>query len=142
MSLVAFVQGFYIKSGWTEEEGLYQRRGFVSGAQEGWFNADGSQQAINIAKFQTTKGALSLFDGLTGTFKTNAKPAKMLSYAAIGGLGWSTTKLDSDGNAEVEIAAHLGNVVIDVTEWTAAGPDIKDAEALIQDQYDSLQNAG
>jgi hypothetical protein len=140
MSLTAFVQGFYIKSAWKEEAGLYKQRGFVAGVQEGWFNADSTQQEINIARFKTVRGAQSLFDGLTGTFKTSRKPAKMLSFKVIGALGWSSTKLDASGNTEVELAARLGSVVIDVTEWTAAAPDVKAAESLILEQYQSLRN--
>lgn len=53
MSLISYVQSVYIKSAWTREEALYARRGFVSALEQGWANADGSQQYIALARFAT-----------------------------------------------------------------------------------------
>jgi hypothetical protein len=136
----AYVQGFYVKSAWTEEEGLYARRGFVSGEVEGWINTDGTQQLIAIARFATAKGALSLFDGLTNTFREKPKPATMVTYATVGGVGWTTPTLDAEGNARTEIAVQLGDTVIDVIEYAAVTPDVAAAEALLLKQYDSLHH--
>jgi hypothetical protein len=141
MNLDAFVQQFYVKTGWTEEEGLYKQRGFTSAAIEGWINLDGSQQSINIVRFSTAKGALSLFDGTTNTWRGNPKPAEMLTDPAVDGVGWINPTLDSDGNARVEIAAQLGDTVIDVIEYTAATPDVAAAKSLILKQYESLKTA-
>lgn len=140
LSMDAYIQGFYVKSAWAEEEGLYTRRGFVSGELEGWINVDGSQQQIAIARFATAEGAISLFDGLTTTFRNRPKPATMVTYAAVGGVGWTNPTLDADGNTRTEIAVRLGDMVIDVAEYEAVTPDAAAAEALLRKQYDSLHH--
>jgi len=141
MSVDAFVQGFYIKSAWTEEEGLLPRRGFVSGTLEGWINADGTQQSIAIFRFATANGAVSQFDDLTGTLRDKPKPATVLTDPADGGVGTVSPTLDSLGNAIAEIAAHEGDYVIDVHEYAAASPDPAAAKALLLKQYDSLKKS-
>jgi hypothetical protein len=138
MSLDAFVRGFYVQSGWAEEEGLYKQRRFASGAIEGWINPDGSQQLITIVRFAAAQGAQSMFDGTTATWRTNPKPATMLTDAAVSGVGWVNPALDAHGDARVEIAARIGDTVVDVTEWTAATPDVAAAKALLLQQYENL----
>ena len=95
----------------------------MSGTIQGWINADGSQQSIAIIKFKGSSGAVSLFDGLTGTLKDTPKPAKTISDPADGGVGISDPTIDSLGNANAEIAAHTGVYVIDVHQFTASTPD-------------------
>ena len=140
MSLDAFVHGFYTQSSWSYEEGLNKSRGFKTGALEGWFNADGSQQSIAIARFASAKGAVSMYDGLTYNFREKPKPATMLTYSAIGGLGWSNPTLDADGMARSEMVARVGDAVIDVIAWSASAPDATKAKSLLLEQYNSLKN--
>jgi hypothetical protein len=137
MGLDAFVRAFYIKSAWTAEEGQFHSRGFRSGALEGWINSDGSQQTIAIMHFATVNGAVSELDDLTGAWRQES-PKSMLTDAAVRGTGWVDRKLDSLGNARVEIATRLGDTIIDVHEFTASAPDIPPAKALILSQFDSL----
>jgi hypothetical protein len=82
----------------------------------------------------------ALVDGLTGTWRQNPKPARMLTDDAVSGMGWVNPKLDSLGNAQVEIAARIGDTVIDIHEFTAMTPDVPPAKALVPQQYDSLKN--
>jgi hypothetical protein len=139
MGLDAFVQRYYLKSAWKEEESLLTRRGFKSGAIETWINPDGSQQSVVIASFATSTGALSQFDGMTSTWRGEPKPARMITYAEVGGLGWVNPTLDAYGNARVEIAVRDADMVIDVVEYTADSPDIPAAEALLLKQYENLK---
>jgi hypothetical protein len=140
MGLEAFVKAFYVQSAWTKEEGLYRQRGFVSGTIQGWINADGSQQSITIVKFKGSSGAVSLFDGLTGTLKDTPKPATVMTDSSDGGVGVVDPTLDSLGNANAEIAAHTGAYVIDVHQFTASTPDAAAAKSLLLRQYESLKN--
>lgn len=141
LSLDAFVQTFYVKDGWTDEEGLYRRRGFVSGAIVGWINADGTQQSIAIAKFATPQGAVSLFDGLTETLRNNPSPATVITDAGDDGVGTVSPALDADGNAVAEIAARTGDYVIDVHEFAAVTPEPAAAKALLLRQFQRLQGS-
>jgi hypothetical protein len=141
LSLDAFVQIFYVKDAWTDEEGLYRQRGFVSGAIEGWINTDGTQQSIAIAKFATPQGAVSLFDGLTQTLRNKPTPATVITDAGDDGIGTVSPTLDADGNAIAEIAARTGDYVIDVHEFAAATPEPAAGEALLLRQFKSLQGS-
>ena len=137
---VAFVQAFYVKSAWTEEEGLFQRRGFVSGVHEGWFNADGTQQSIDLMRFASASGAVSEFDGLTGTLKDDeTKSETMISDSRDGGTGIINPVADSLGNTQVELVTHLGDYVIDVHEYVPVTPDSDAAKALLLQQYQAVQ---
>jgi len=140
MSRVAFVHSFYIQSAWSDEAALYLRRGFVTGVDEGWFNADGSQQAIAIARFATAVGAESQYDDITASWTDDYKNVTMLSDTAVGGVGMSDPTLDSFGNAKVEFATVVGDEVIDVNEYTAATPDPAAARELLLKQYDAIKN--
>lgn len=140
MGLDAFIKAFYVESAYTKEKALYTQRGFVSGTIQGWINADGSQQSIAIIKFKGSSGAVSLFDGLTGTLKDTPKPATTITDPADGGVGISDPTIDSLGNANAEIAAHTGVYVIDVHEFTASTPDPAAAKALLLRQYQSLKS--
>jgi|1186.fasta_scaffold137958_2 hypothetical protein len=140
MGLDAFIKAFYVDSAFTKEKALYTQRGFVSGTIQGWINADGSQQSIAIIKFKGSSGAVSLFDGLTGTLKDTPKPATSITDPADGGVGISDPTIDSLGNANAEIAAHTGAYVIDVHEFTASTPDPAAAKALLLRQYQSLKS--
>jgi len=140
MSRVAFVRAFYVQSAWTNEEGLYLRRGYVSGVQEGWINENGSQQSVTIARFATAAGAVSAYDDLTSSYKQESKPTTQLSDPAVGGAGVIDPTLDKLGNARVEIAAHIGDYMIRVIEFTAVTPDPTHAKELMLAQYDALKN--
>jgi hypothetical protein len=139
LSLKAFVQQFYVKTAWADEEGLDARRGFKTGEVEGWTNTDGSEQIISIARFKTAQGAKSMYEGMTTGYTQHPKPATQLKDAAVGGLGWVNPTLDSFGNARVEIAAEVRDEVVIVVEYTAATPDAAGAKALMLKQYDSLK---
>lgn len=139
MGLDAFIKAFYVESAYTKEKALYTQRGFVSGTIQGWINADGSQQSIAIVKFKGSSGAVSLFDGLTGTLKDTPKPATAITDPADGGVGVSDPTIDSLGNANAEIAAHTGAYVIDVHEFTASTPNAAAAKTLLLRQYQSLK---
>jgi len=139
LGLDAFVEAFYVTSAWSTEKGLYKQRGFVSGTIQGWINADGSQESIAIAKFKGSSGAVSLFDGLTGTLKDSPAPAKAITDSSDGGVGVSHPTLDSDGDALAEIVAHTGVYVIDVHEWRASTPAPYTAKALLLKQYQGIK---
>jgi hypothetical protein len=141
IGLDAFVDSFYIQSSRAWELGRFKTRGFRSAVIEGWINSNGSQQKIAIIQFATANGAVSLFDDLTGSWRDKPKPATLLTDSAVGGEGWVNPTLDSLGNAKVEIAARIGNTVIDVTEFTAGTPDVAAARSLMLKQYDSLKAA-
>lgn len=141
LGLVAFVQAFYVKSAWTEEEGLFQRRGYVSGVHQGWFNSDGTQQSIDIMRFASATGAVSEFDGLTGTLKDNATASEtMISDPQDGGTGTINPTADSLGNTTVELVTHLGDYVIDVHEYVPVKPDPDAAKALLLRQYQAVKS--
>jgi hypothetical protein len=133
-----FVQAFYVKSGWSQEEGDFARLGFISGVYEGWINADGSQQVIAIMRFPSAHNALSEFDALTGTLRDHATSSQVVTDPADGGLGTVNPTLDSMGNAKAELVTHTGDYVIDVHELTVGTPDPADAKALLLKQYQSF----
>jgi hypothetical protein len=137
---VDFIQTFYPKSVWSQEEGLYVRRGFVSAVIEGWINTDGSQQSITIARFASPAGATSAYYDLRARWKQKAKPMTMLTYPAIGAAGWSNPTLDNLGNTRVEFAVAVGDYLVRVQEYTAVTTDPAAAEALLLEQYDALKN--
>jgi hypothetical protein len=141
MGLDAFVKAFYVTSAVSHEKSLYTQRGFIAGTIQGWINADGSQQSIAIIKFRGSSGALSLFDGLTGTLRDTPKPATKISDSADGGVGVVDPTLDSLGNASAEIAAHTGVYVIDVHQFDASAPDAQAAKDLMLKQYNALKGS-
>lgn len=140
MSLDSFVKSAYSKNAWTEEEALNVRRGFVSAVQQGWINADGSQQAIRLVRFATPAGAMSAFDDASSSFERGPKPATALTVPAIGAVGTSSPTLDTQGNASVEFTAVVGDIMILAAEGTAAAPDPAAAKVLLLQQYDRLKN--
>jgi hypothetical protein len=139
MGLDAFIRAFYVASAFSKEKSLYTQRGFIAGTIQGWINADGSQQSIALIKFKGSSGALSLFDGLTGTLKDTPKPATTITDSADGGVGVVDPTLDSLGNASAEIAAHTGPYVIDVHQFNASSPDSQAAKDLLLQQYNALK---
>jgi hypothetical protein len=140
MSLIPYVQSAYGKSYWTEEEALNARRGFVSAVEEGWINADGSEQAITLARFATRAGVTSALDEVISSFKREPYPGTMLADPAIGAVGWSRLTLDSQGYRDAEFGVAVGHTMILVNQWTAATPDLAAAKALLQQQYSRLKN--
>jgi hypothetical protein len=85
MGLDAFVQRFYVKSGWTEEESLLAGHGFESGAIEGWTNPHCFQREITIARFATSMGAQGQLEDLTSAWRRVPKPARVIFYTG----GWA-----------------------------------------------------
>jgi hypothetical protein len=140
MSRISYIQSTYIKSAWTREEALYARRGFVSAVEQGWSNADGSQQYIALVRFATPVGARSALDEQISDWKRSPQPMTMLADPAIGAVGFSNPALDSQGNAHADFYAAVGDTVIRVVEYTAATPDPAAAKVLLQQQYDRLKN--
>ena len=140
MSLDAFVIRFFSSSAKTREVGLYTQRGFTSGTVEGWINSDGSQQQIAIARFSSATGALSAFDGIAADLRDKPAPNKAVKDPACGGVGSADPKLDSMGNAFVDIVAHVGHYMVDVYEFSAATPDPAAADALISHQCAVLKS--
>ena len=97
MKLDAFIDKFYDPDSQAGEKSLYAQRGFMSGAYEGWFNADGAD-------------------------------------------GSQDPKLDSQGNAFVDITAHVGDYLVDVHEYSAGTPNITAAKALLLKQVQALKS--
>jgi hypothetical protein len=140
LSRVAFVRKLYVQSAWADEEAQYLQRGFVAGAFEGWINYNGSQESITVARFTRPTGAASAFDDISDGFTQMPKPASTLGDPAVGGVGTIDPTLDKMGNARVEIAAYIGDYLIQVAVFTAATPDPSDAKALMLQQYEALKN--
>src|ERR1700722_17603327 len=93
MGLDAFIGKFYDPDSQAGEKSLYKQRGFVSGACEGWFNLDGSQQTIAIARFGSASGAVSAFDDLRNSLRENPAPSTAFTDAADGAVGSADPKL-------------------------------------------------
>lgn len=138
LSLAAFVELAYSKSGWTAEEGEDAHRGFVAAVQQGWDNADGSQQSIRLVRFATPAGAMSAFDEVRSGWETQY-PDSLLADSAIGAVGWSSPTLDSGGYAIAEFGAVVDDSMILAVEYTAATPDPAAAKALLLQQYERLK---
>jgi len=140
MGLDAFVDNFYESDAQASEKSLYARRGFVSGAVEGWFNTDGSQQSISIARFSNASGAADAFGDLSGSFDQYPAPSKEFTDSADGAVGYEDPTLDSMGNAFVAIAALVGDYMIDVHEFSPGTPDTTAAKALLLQQVEALKS--
>ncbi len=140
MNLKSYVQWAYNKTVWTEGMATNARRGFVAAVRQGWDNADGTAQEITLARFATRTGATSALDEVISDFKQEPKPVTMLADPAIGAVGWSSPRLDSQGYCEVEIVAAIGDTMILAVESSAATPDPAAAKMLLQEQYDRLKN--
>jgi hypothetical protein len=112
----------------------------VSGAFEGWFNLDGSQQTIAIARFASANGATSAFDDLSNSLRQDPAPSKTFTDSADGAVGSGDPKLDSEGNAFVDITARVGDYLVDVHEFSAASPDPGAAKALLLKQVEALKS--
>jgi hypothetical protein len=138
MNRVSYVQSDYIKRVWAQEEALYARRGFVSAVEQGWSNADGSQQYVELVRFATPVGATSAFDEQISDWKQQKMTP--LADSAIGAVGFSSPSLDSEGNAHANFWVAVGDTLIRVVEYTAATPDPAAAKELLQEQYGRLKN--
>jgi hypothetical protein len=141
MSLVSYIDTFYVASAQAQEKSLYTRRGFVSGGVEGWINLDGSQQRIAIARFATANGAISAFDDLSSTLAQKPAPWTVVSDAADGAVGAANPQPDTLGNDLVDITARVGDYLVDVHEYTAMTPDPGAAKALLLQQVQALKSA-
>jgi hypothetical protein len=139
MSLDAYIKQVYDSSSQADEKSLYTQRGFVSGAFEGWFNDDGSQQTIAIAHFASSSGATYAFGDLSGSFSQEPAPSTVFTDSADGAVGSVDPKLDSQGNAFVDITARVGDYLVEVHEFSAATPNRSAAKALLLKQVESLK---
>jgi hypothetical protein len=139
MGLHAFIEQFYNPDSRPGEESLYHQRGFVSGAFEGWFNADGSQQSIAIARFPSASGATYAFSDLSGSFSQEPPPSTVFTDSADGAVGSADPTLDSEGNAFVDITAHVGDYLVAAQEFSAKTPDPAAAKALLLQQVEALK---
>lgn len=142
LGLKDFVHSEYVQSAWSKETGLYTQRGFSGGTIQGWFDSDGSQERIAIARFSSDKGAVSLFDGLTATALKSSDTITKLTDPADGGLGVIDSTPDSDGDTYVDLFAHVNGYVIDAERWTAAKPDPAGTKALLRRQYEAIKKTG
>jgi hypothetical protein len=124
----------------AREEGLYTRRGFKAGTVQGWINSDGTQQQIAIARFSSASGATSAFDGIAANLRDEPAPYKAVKDPACRGVGSADPKLDSLGNAFVDIVAHVGDYMVDVHEFSAATADPAAANALLSRQCKALKS--
>ena len=141
MSLDAYIKQVYDSSSQADEKSLYTQRGFVSGAFEGWFNDDGSQQTIAIAHFASSSGATYAFGDLSGSFSQEPAPSTVFTDSADGAVGSADPTLDSEGNAFVDITAHVGDYLVAVQEFSAKAPDPAAAKALLLQQVEALKSA-
>jgi hypothetical protein len=112
----------------------------VAAVDQGWSNADGSQQSITLVRFATPAGARSEFDQVRAWFQTWSTPLTPLAVPAIGAVGLSDPRLDSQGDANVELVAAVGDTMVFVNEYTAARPHVAAAKALLRRQYNRLKN--
>jgi hypothetical protein len=139
MGLDAFIKQFYSSGSQAGEKSLYTQRGFVSGAFEGWFNPDGSQQTIAIARFARASGATYAFSDLSGSLQQNPAPYEEFTDSADGAVGSADPTVDSDGNTYTDITARVGDYLVDVREFSAATPDTSAAKALLLEQVEALK---
>lgn len=140
MSIKAFVRSFYKTTAWSDEEGLFAQRKYVTGINRGWINSDGTQQSIAIMRFANTTGAQSQLDGLVHTLYDNLpKGGTRVSDPSDGAAGTVDPQLDSLGNTRVELAVRIGTEVIDVHQFNAATPDPAAAKALLLKQVKALR---
>ncbi len=139
MSRVSYVQSLYIKSAWGQEEVLYARRGFVAAIEQGWTNADGSEQFIALVRLAIPAGAASALDEQISDWKEQPG-LTAVTAPGTGAAGFSGPTLDSQGNAHVNFFFAVGDTVVRVVEYTAATPNPAAAKALVEKRYQRLKN--
>jgi hypothetical protein len=140
MGLVPFVDQFFNTASQAREKSLYARRGFVTGGYEGWLNPDASQQQIAVARFATANGAVSAFDDLGNYLGQRPKPWTEIADPADQAVGAVNPQLDANGFALVDIAARVGNYLVDVHEFSISTPDPAAAKALLLEQVKALKS--
>ena len=140
MGLDAFIDQVSDSDSRAGEKSLYEQQGFVSGAFEGWFNADGSQQTIATARFASATGASYAFSDLSGSFHQKPAPSTAFTDSADGAVGMEDPTLDSEGDAFVNITARVGDYLVSVQEFSAKTPDADAARALLLKQVDALKS--
>ena len=139
MGLDAFIKQFYSSGSQAGEKSLYTQRGFVSGAFEGWFNPDGSQQTIAIARFASATGATYAFSDLSGSLQQNPAPYEEFTDTADGAVGSADPTVEAQGNTYTDVTAHVGDYLVDVHEFSAKTPDTSAAKALLLEQVEALK---
>jgi hypothetical protein len=140
MTLVPWIDQFFGAPSQASEKSLYTERKFQSGGFEGWINLDGSQQSIAIARFADANGAISAFDDLSNYLRQKPAPSTVFTVSADGAVGSVDPTLDKDGNAYVDVAARVGDYLVDVHEFSAATADPAAAKAMLLAQLDALKD--
>jgi len=140
LGLDAFIKQLYNSGSQAGEKSMYTQRGFVSGAFEGWFNPDGSQQTIAIARFASATGAAYAFSDLSGSLQQNPAPYEEFTDTADGAVGSADPSVDAQGNTYTDVTANVGDYVVDVHEFSAKTPDTSAAKALLLEQVEALKS--
>jgi hypothetical protein len=142
MKLVPFIAGFYIASARSEEASAYAQDGFVSGEIEGWTNQDGSRASIIVARFATSDGAISEFNGFSGEFGLDPFSQTIFADQVNGAVGDADPqRRDASGFLEAEIVDHVGDYLVDVRVYTPGPPDTADATTLLRQELKALAAA-
>ena len=142
MKLVPFIAGFYVASARSEESLAYAADGFVSGEIEGWVYPDGSQANIMIARFATSDGAVSEFNGFSAEFGLDPFSQTIFADQVNGAVGDADPQQrDARGFLEAEIVDHVGDYLVDVHVYTPGPPDTADADTLLRQQLRALAAA-
>jgi hypothetical protein len=100
-----------------------------------------SSQSIAIARFASASGATYAFSDLSGSFGQKPAPSTVFTDSADGAVGSADPTLDSEGNAFVDITAHVGDYLVAVQEFSAKTPDPAAAKALLLQQVEALKSA-
>ena len=140
MSLVPYINTFFIASAQVHEKSMYTRRVFVSGGIEGWINLDGSQQRIAIARFATANGALSAFDDLSSFLSEKPAPWTVLSDSADGAVGIGRPATGRQWIRRGRYRRPSRDYLVDVREFTIGFPNSAAAKALLLQQVKALEN--
>ena len=138
LSLGPYIDKFWASGARAVEKSEYAQWGFVSGGINGWINVDGSQQSIAIARFSTVTGAINAFDELSSALADKPAPATTFAGPVDQAVGSIDPQLDSHGNAVVEIAARVGDYLVDVHEFSAMTPDPGAAKTLFLAHVNAL----
>ena len=141
MKLVPFIAGFYAASARSDEDSAYARNGFVSGEIEGWGNPDGSAAKIIIARFATSDGAVSEFDGFSGEFGLDPFSHTIFADQVNGAVGDADPQPDASGFQVAEIVDHVRDYLVDVHVYTPGPPDTADAATLLRQELKALAAA-
>ena len=137
---IEMVYSQYPPDTWKSWEEWYAAHGFVSGAGEMWYNADGSVATIFVVRFSSANSAKSLYDTIVADYPTT-KQYRIVTDPAAGGAGVLYTPSNQTAYAEAEFDSYVGDYQFAVLEYTKSSPDSAIGEALLLKQYNSLKQA-